>query len=370
MCDLNLALATDPGNNAECTHFIISMLVGLIAAASAHSNLIWPKPRNAIDTFLPEWSGGKAPTTWEDGENPCACINGTGQACDIGQTCLWFSVGCGIGCPECDGLNANPNGKDRCNNGMKPTINNPLHRTYNRAAKAGSDADWTKHNPWRAPGTAPVYDPCGMAAGAPHPTAGHGEYTTTKFAQVGDRGSALPKMPSGVVWRAGDVVETAWSIRANHGGGWQYRLCPAASNLTEACFQSTPIPFAANSDLLLANGTRFTLSDAQSTFVSDGTLPVGSTWQMNPLPNTRDFPGGHFPGLNGYQFPPPCHETALPVGLGHGICSGEWITNITLYDRLRVPSHLPAGEYVLGYRMDCEASAQVWSSCADITITG
>ena len=97
MCDLNLALATDPGNNAECTHFIISMLVGLIAAASAHSNLIWPKPRNAIDTFLPEWSGGKAPTTWEDGENPCACINGTGQACDIGQTCLWFSVGCGIG---------------------------------------------------------------------------------------------------------------------------------------------------------------------------------------------------------------------------------------------------------------------------------
>ena len=27
-----------------------------------------------------------------------------------------------------------------------------------------------------------------------------------------------------------------------------------------------------------------------------------------------------------------------------------------------------AGEYVLGYRMDCESSAQVWSSCADVTI--
>ena len=105
--------------------------------------------------------------------------------------------------------------------------------------------------------------------------------------------------------------------------------------------------------------------------VSDGTHPLGSTWQMNPLPNTRDFPGGDWPPpkTNAYQFPPPCHETAPPEPLGHGICSGEWITNITVFDKLRVPSDLPPGEYVLGYRMDCESSAQVWSSCADITIT-
>lgn len=25
-----------------------------------------------------------------------------------------------------------------------------------------------RHNPWRAPGSAPVYDPCGMAGGGPH----------------------------------------------------------------------------------------------------------------------------------------------------------------------------------------------------------
>ena len=42
--------------------------------------------------------------------------------------------------------------------------------------------------------------------------------------------------------------------------------------------------------------------------------------------------------------------------------------NITMYDQLRVPA-VPAGEYVLGFRWDCESSAQVWQSCADITIT-
>jgi lytic starch monooxygenase len=44
------------------------------------------------------------------------------------------------------------------------------------------------------------------------------------------------------------------------------------------------------------------------------------------------------------------------------------MTNITMYDQLRVPAHLQAGEYVLGFRWDCESSAQVWQACADITI--
>lgn len=332
-----------------------------VGSASGHSNLIYPKPRNAIDSLLPEWSRGKAPTQWPDGENPCACTNGT-QPCDVAQTCLWMSVGCSIGCAECDGKAANPNNLDRCQSGMKPTINNPLHRTFNRDAKAGSDEDWTKSNPWRAPGSAPVFDPCGMASGGPRETPGHGEYTNTTYAKVGDKGSLLPKMHSGAVWQAGAVVETTWSIRANHGGGWQYRLCPANATLTEECFQQTPIPFAGNSRLQLADGS---FLDLESTFVSDGTLPLGSTWQMNPLPNTRQW----FPDRLGYQFPPPCVETALPAALGHGRCSGEWITNITFFDQLLIPEDLPAGEYVLGFRHDCESSAQVWSSCADITIT-
>ena len=193
----------------------------LFASCAAHSNLIWPKPRNAIDSLLPEWSGGKAPYSWQPhGDPPCACTNGT-VACESAQTCLWFSVGCSIGCKECDGGDngsANPNQKDRCGSSAKATINDSSQRTINRDAVAGSDADWTRWNPWRAPGTAPVYDPCGRASGGPHATGGHGEFTNTTFARIGDLGSKLPKMPSGAVWKAGSTIEAIWSLRANHGG--------------------------------------------------------------------------------------------------------------------------------------------------------
>ena len=37
-------------------------------------------------------------------------------------------------------------------------------------------------------------------------------------------------------------------------------------------------------------------------------------------------------------------------------------------DTLVVPDDIPPGDYVLGWRWDCEMTSQVWSSCADITI--
>ena len=70
-------------------------------------------------------------------------------------------------------------------------------------------------------------------------TAGKGDYVQTAYAKQGDMGSHLPKMQSGAVWQAGSVVEALWSVRANHGGGWQFRLCPFGSVLTEDCFQQT-----------------------------------------------------------------------------------------------------------------------------------
>ena len=70
--------------------------LGLVVGATAHSSLIYPKPRNAIDSLLPDWANGTAPTTWQDGLNPCACKNGT-DVCDVAQACLWMSVGCSIG---------------------------------------------------------------------------------------------------------------------------------------------------------------------------------------------------------------------------------------------------------------------------------
>ena len=37
-------------------------------------------------------------------------------------------------------------------------------------------------------------------------------------------------------------------------------------------------------------------------------------------------------------------------------------------DYVRVPSTIAPGDYVLGWRWDCETSSQVWQACADLTI--
>lgn len=50
-----------------------------------------------------------------------------------------------------------------------------------------------------------------------------------------------------------------------------------------------------------------------------------------------------------------------------GACSGDWTAGV-IVDRVVVPQDLPAGDYVLGWRWDCEESTQVWAACADITV--
>jgi len=351
-----------------------SLLSVFLPLVAAHSNLIKPKPRNAIDSELPEWKDGNAPYYWVEGigndGTPCACRNGT-DVCAPAQTCLWFSVGCTIGCKECDGGDkgaSNPNKQDRCGAGMKATNNDPKSRTVNRAAEAGSEEDWTKHNPWRAPGHAPVFDPCGRASGSYKATGGKGEFTNTEYAKLGDLGSqVLPKYDTGTVWEAGSVVETMTSFRADHGGGYQYRLCPLEANLTEDCFHQTPMAFAGNSKLMIWDGSVIELNSVD---VTNGTLPAGGTWRMLAIPDVNGA------AVSGWAFEPPCDEPGYPAAPPsypypdkQDHCTGDWMHNITMYDYLSVPEHLTPGEYVLGFRWDCETSAQVWASCADVTVT-
>ena len=54
------------------------------------------------------------------------------------------------------------------------------------------------------------------------------------------------------------------------------------------------------------------------------------------------------------MFPPPCD----------GACLRQ---RPSVLDVVKVPNVKP-GKYVLGMRYDCDATAQVWSNCADITI--
>ena len=50
-----------------------------------------------------------------------------------------------------------------------------------------------------------------------------------------------------------------------------------------------------------------------------------------------------------------------------GQCSGDWTAGL-IADTILVPAHLPAGDYVLGLRYDCEETAQVWQNCADLKV--
>ena len=403
-------------------------LSALLGGASAHMSLVYPGPaRNAVDRVLPRWNasvpgggwfpyeeGCAAPSSTWDPQTPSGCkpagTDGWGcncgtprpapprtppppaaprsppppapctqssppslrpaanasQPCNVAQSCLWFSQGCTIGCAACDGSPSNPNTADKCGSGMNATLCDPAHRTYNRAAACNSAADKYRHNPWRAPGNAPVFDPCGMAGGGPKQQGGEAKITTTQFTKQGDLARDLPAAPTGIVWQAGGIATTKWSIRANHGGGYQYRLCPAGQPITEACFRKTPLAFATGLHLLEWASSQYAPLNTEDgseyingTFVSEGVEPAGSTWAMNPLPysNAQSEP----------EFEPPCAETVVRTKSDTGRCSGRDPYNTLITDAVRVPAVAP-GAYVLQLRWDCEKSAQIWTNCADIVI--
>ena len=145
---------------------LVVALAALVALdgrpADAHSSLITPPPRNAVDRSLPQWHGGhfgyancshpareRPNPLWGNGSCwGCNCVNGTDK-CEVAQTCLWFADGTSIGCERPDGGPSNPNKKDRCGSEKKPTNNDPYFRTVNRDAVAMSPEDWAQHNPWR-----------------------------------------------------------------------------------------------------------------------------------------------------------------------------------------------------------------------------
>jgi len=363
-------------------HVLDSLVVmgGMIACVSSHGAVVSPRCRQSID--------------YKVGVNEQQCSNITGKACNNGQAAFWYSQGCFIGCPTCDNVSGRRQ-VDLCGLGMKATLNDPKYRSVNRNATAGSPQDIYKHNPWRAPGSAPTGDVCGYAGGTPYsqdaPEAG--DYLTTEYAHHGMKGSLLKELPTGTQWTIGATAEVTWDIRNNHGGGYSYRLCPATSNLTEDCFQQHHLDFDTNEQaVVFPNGT---LYPVDGTFVNAGTFPSGSMWSMMPMPPTllgpRCLPGPNdtastpyackkweaglvdgpctpCPGTPGSDcsrcdnnnkpaFPPPCEN-----------CEGVSWHGYAVRDILHIPQNLAPGKYVLGFRYDCEATAQVWVSCSDIEL--
>jgi len=277
-------------------------------------------------------------------------------------------------------------------------------------AEEGAENDSYRFNPWRAPGSAPVIDPCGQAGGKykQTPVGGDSVFVTVnvsgKVYSMGDLGSqVLPASdPKDVpTYKAGSTPRVAWGMRYNHGGGYQYRLCPAEKMpCTEQDFQQIPLDFVRESQAIMWNNG--TLYPIKGKFVDDtvcNVVPKGSTWARNPVPRIHTdnegmayvgkCTGGTSPFKSDcQQFPTPCPdlEGVAPGQMGNwymsngrdqsgapdrntheGACSGDWTLGM-ISDEVIIPKTLTPGNYVMSWRWDCEETAQVWQNCADVII--
>jgi len=261
-----------------------------------------------------------------------------------------------------------------------PTLDESL-RTYQDAYfNTDTKYDWTKHNPWRSPGAAPIHSPCGVAGGNPNGCPdgspqgpGYdcpgGGYSHGPFAEA----FHFPGVQT-TQWSIGSKVEVAWAILANHGGGYSYRLCkvPAqgVSGVTEECFQRTPLKFAGSTQWVQYGENITTRMEFVANRTDVGTTPVGSQWTKNPIPGCSSPDGGFYSKdticHDGTQFPPP-----LPGLEGFGEIESAAGTPTFLFsigDYLEVPDNLEPGDYVLSFRWDCEQTSQVWATCASIKL--
>jgi len=309
----------------------------------------------------------------------------------------------------------------------EPTLNDQKYRTYNVKVSEGPH-DWTRRLPWRAPGTAPVLGSgCGVAGGNALPIPNGGD--APPGVEQGFDGLKLAETEP-TVWKKGDVVEVAWAIMANHGGGYSWRLCKKSEGVTEECFQRKVLRFAGNvswlqySDRLPNRGGYLKLPRFELPLVkvSEGTFPAGSEWARNPIPSCfycdQTKCGSRLPNMTDWfephQFGPNDHKKYVggeewwrqeqcaqdcsgfsmmtcPPGMTQfeeplpGISGylGTLLVNehdnpvgstgieglpYSIVDKVVVPTDIEAGEYLLSWRWDSEQSPQIWQNCADIRI--
>ena len=350
---------------------------------------------------------------------------------------MWFSQGCSIGCSQCNdtGVPVNPGfpvsgtappspnigsylgdecPNDRSGKSKKPTIVDPALTTMNYDTEVRPSL---AYHPWRAPGSTPGLDPCGLAGGSrTNMSMRAGGFGPQTGYPQGFRGSRLPPIPEAQreVWAAGGTANVSWVSVANHAGGYTYSLCRVVSGegLTEECFDRLPLQFASNTTtlrymFLTDNGTlgpnRTEVAIPARRVSGDAVLPKGSVWTKNPVPpgswvGERGWQGNEHPP----QFDPPagCDEhcwgyqpcnvgfthpsydgwnhtlPSLPscsrAGPGAPLANGQGCCHTTAYmgivDEVRVPRDIRPGHYVVRWRWDCEQSPQIWSGCGDIMI--
>ena len=126
---------------------------------------------------------------------------------------------------------------------------------------------------------------------------------------------------------------------------------------TKVCFQNHALDFVGTTTTIVGpHGEILHTIPAARTKI--GTTPPGSMWTRNPIPDQHDQ---NLPP----NFPPPvpgwaghCCDEGCPDGCGDGKPADGRIWNIM--DRVRVPSSIPAGDYLLSWRWDTEGTSKAF----------
>jgi len=214
----------------------------------------------------------------------------------------------------------------------KATNCDPKARTMGVSCDMPGRVDWPctpgQAVPWCAPGTAAVKSPCGVFSGGLNETS---------------RDMLDLDGTTQATWTAGATAEISTAVIANHGGGYSFRICPADSDLSEDCFQQGHLSFASDQQVLV-DQTGKKLVAFPAVRVTNGTMPMGSTWTRNPIPQEDNLPG-----IPGYPL------------------SGRGPFALNIVDTVQVPANAK-GHYVLSWRWDAEQTKQVWSHCSDVEI--
>eukprot|EP01047_Picozoa_sp_COSAG01_P072817 COSAG01_NODE_11685_length_1879_cov_22.393820_1_plen_386_part_00 len=314
----------------------------------------------------------------------------------------------------------------------EPTLCDPALLTTSTSiahpCSADHARDWTRKHPWRSPGTAPVIHPCGTHCTA---SAGDSCSWGAVSGPIWGKGHAnqvnwtsLPPPPPGqprTMWRRGGVAEVATGIAILHSGGWSYRLCPADTELTESCFQRGALRFHTDtaqvrpvhnsSSLPFTIAVRHTPDRKWTRIpVPAPDTPMPAPWCKSPeillqkenssyrgaASDTRYTCLGTYPNTTGmcragdgwcWQGTHPaggeeccdckgtCIEAkeALPFPSPFSSQAGRNLSiqnpwTFSLVETVDVPADLAAGDYVLSWRWDAEATPQVWLNCADVTL--
>jgi hypothetical protein len=219
----------------------------------------------------------------------------------------WFQVGCYLGCLCAGrGKEAYPSPQDNdCPFPREPSNNEPDKRTFN-VHNLSPKGDWSKYFPWRGPGFAVPLDSCGIASGFKKNEVNYGSRVSDGF-QQGDKFIAAnggAKSVSASVnaasnhWMSGGTAEVSFTMVVNHGGGYQYRLCPKdAPDMDEACFEAGALDFAtSSSEIRFADSNRksVTIQAVDVGANGDSTVvnPPNKAWRRIPVPACACDSGG------------------------------------------------------------------------------